>query len=156
MADVFLDLWGVLTDSRKMTPAYRQRAAEILWSRHRGFVSTNATEANARGALRGATLLDEVYGLFTGEVMNAGKTDAAYWRWVVDRLKVEAKRSFVVDDRPEYLKAAAFVGFRCLLMDRDARHPLPTTPPFVEASLRNLAGLPQYVADAVRAARVRA
>ena len=38
MADVFLDLWGVLTDSRKMTPAYRQRAAEILWSRHGGSI----------------------------------------------------------------------------------------------------------------------
>src|SRR5207245_3654745 len=34
MADVFLDLWGVLADSRKMTPAYRQTAAEILLSRH--------------------------------------------------------------------------------------------------------------------------
>lgn len=250
MADVFLDLWGVLTDSRKMTPAYRQRAAEILWSRHGGsiegwlrahdialawyeghmadpetwkrgswvdvvsradaeniermfreskvspppdphrisvtldldvmsaidaafpdarpavarlrkdrhrvFVSTNATEANARGALRGANLIDELDGLFTGEEMNAGKTDAAYWRGVVDRVKVDPKRSFVVDDRPDYLKAAALVGFRCLLMDRDAHHTLPTIPPFVETSLRNLAGLPQYVADAVRAARVRA
>ncbi|TLZ55718.1 MAG: hypothetical protein E6K17_05170, partial [Methanobacteriota archaeon] len=38
MADVFLDLWGVLADSRKMTPAYRQRAAEILWSRHGGSI----------------------------------------------------------------------------------------------------------------------
>jgi FMN phosphatase YigB (HAD superfamily) len=250
MADVFLDLWGVLTDSRKMTSAYRQRAAEVLWSRHGGsiegwlrahdvalawyeghladpetweggswvdvvssadaenimrmfreakvppppdphrisvtldldvmsaidaafpdarsaiarlrrdrhrvFVSTNATEANARGALRGAKLLDELDGLFTGEVLNAGKTDAAYWRGIVDRVKVDPKRSFVVDDRPEYLKGAALVGFRCLLMDREARHPLPAMPPFVDASLRNLAGLPQYVAGAVRAARVRA
>ncbi len=250
MADVFLDLWGVLADSRKMTPAYRQRAAEILWSRHGGsiegwlrahdvalawyeehmrepetwergswievvsradteniermfreakvppppdphrlsvsldldvmsatdaafpdarsaiarlrrdrhrvFVSTNATESNARGALRGAKILDELDGLFTGEMLNAGKTDPAYWRGIVDRLKVDPKRSFVVDDRPEYLKAAALVGFRCLLMDREARLPPAAMPPYVEAALRNLAGLPQYVADAVRAARVRA
>ena len=250
MADVFLDLWGVLADSRRMTPAYRQRAAELLWSlhggsiegwlrahdaalawyeahmkkpetwergswievvtradseniarmfreakvpppsdphrlsasldldvmsaidaafpdarsaiarlrkdRHRVFVSTNATESNARGALRGAKLLDELDGLFTGELLNAGKTDAAYWRGIVQRLQIDPKRSFVVDDRPEYLKAAALVGFRCLLLDREALHPLAAMPPFVDGTLRNLAGLPQYVASAVRAARVRA
>ena len=250
MADVLLDLWGVLTDSRKMTPAYRRRAAELLWSRHGGsiegwlrahdvalawytdhlakpetwergswvdvvsradaenilrmfreagvppppdphrlsvsldldvmsaidaafpdartaiarlrkgrhrvFVSTNATESNARGALRGAKLLDDLDGLFTGEVLNAGKTNRAYWQRVVDRRKLDPKRSFVVDDRPDYLKAAALVGFRCLLMDREAHHPPIAIPPFVEATLRNLAGLPQYIEDAVRAARVRA
>ncbi len=250
MADVFLDLWGVLADSRKMTPAYRQRAAELLWSRHGGsiegwlrahdvalawyedhmrkpetweggswvdvvsradaeniermfreagvspppnahrlsvgldldvmsaidaafpdarsaisrlrkgrnrvFVSTNATESNARGALRGAKLLDELDGLFTGELLNAGKTDAAYWRGIVDRLHIDPKRSFVVDDRSEYLKGAALVGFRCLLMDREVQHPPVTMPAYVSATLRNLAGLPPYVAGAVRAARVRA
>jgi len=124
--------------------------------RHRAFVSTNATEANARGALRGAKLLDELDGIFTGEILNAGKTDVAYWRGIVDRLQNDPKRAFVVDDRPEYLKAAALAGFRCLLIDREGHHPLPTMPPFVEATLRNLAGLPQYVDDAVRAARVRA
>jgi FMN phosphatase YigB (HAD superfamily) len=250
MADIFLDLWGVLADSRKMTAAYRQRAAELLWSRHGGsiegwlrahdvalawyeahlanpetwergswidvvsradseniermfreagvppppdphrfsktldldvmsaidaafpdarsavsrlrkarhrvFVSTNATESNARGALRGAKLIDELDGVFTGEIPNAGKTDPAYWKGIVERLHVDPKRSFAVDDRPEYLKAAALVEFRCLLMDREGHHPPGAMPPFVEATLRNLAGLPQFVADAVRAARVRA
>ena len=33
---VFLDLWGVLTDSRKMVPAYRRRVAQILSTRHGG------------------------------------------------------------------------------------------------------------------------
>jgi methionine salvage enolase-phosphatase E1 len=61
-----------------------------------------------------------------------------------------------VDDRSEYLKSAARVGFRCLLMDREGRHPPAAMPPYVEATLRNLAGLPQYVAHAVRAAHVRA
>src|SRR3970040_474858 len=40
MADVFLDLWGVLTDSRKMKPAYRQRAADLLSTRHGGSIET--------------------------------------------------------------------------------------------------------------------
>lgn len=34
--DVLLDLWGVLTDSRKMDPAYRKSVAEILSLRHGG------------------------------------------------------------------------------------------------------------------------
>lgn len=250
MADVFLDLWGVLADSRKMTPAYRQGAAELLWARHGGsieawlrahaaaeawydahlsdpeswkmgtwvevvnradaehivrvfqaagavppadplalsksltleveskidaafpdarpavgrlrkaghrvFVSTNATEDNARGALAGARLLDEVDGVITGESQNAGKTDPRYWRSMAERLRVDAPRSFVVDDRTEYLKAAGLAGFRCLLLDREEKHPAVTMPPYVFATLRNLAGLPQFVDHAVRDARVRA
>jgi len=250
MADVFLDLWGVLTDSRRMTPAYRQKAAELLWSRHGGsieawlrahdaalawyedhlrtpeaweqgtwvevvdradaenvlrmfqeagvpppsdplglskaldsevmggidaafpdarpavahlrkaghhvYVSTNATESNARGALSGARLLHEFDGVFTGERLNAGKTSKAYWRQAADILGLQPSRAFVVDDRPEYLKPAALVGFRCLLLDRDGLHPPVAMPPFVDATLRNLAALPPYVHDAVRAARVRA
>ncbi|TLZ61567.1 MAG: HAD family hydrolase [Methanobacteriota archaeon] len=204
MADVFLDLWGVLTDSRKMTPAYRERAADFLRTRHGGpieawlrahdvaaawyeqhmarpetwdagtwievvgradsenilrmfreagvpppadpnglsralelevmagidaafpdarpavarlkkaghrlYVSTNATESNARGALSGAKLLTEFDTVFTGERQNAGKIDVTYWRGIVERLGTQPR----------------------------------------------LAGLPQYVEDAVRAERVRA
>jgi len=242
MADVFLDLWGVLTDSRRMKPAYRQRASELLCTRHGGLietwlrahdvaaswyeehmarpetwekgtwievvgradseniirmfqeagvsrpedphgfskaldlevmagidaafpdarhavarlrkaghhvsVSTNATESNARGALTGAKLLAEVDGVITGESQNANKTSAEYWRGIVDRLGAHPPRSFVVDDRTEYLKAAALVGFRCLLIDREGRHPPEAMPPFVEATLKTLVGLPQYLATA--------
>jgi FMN phosphatase YigB (HAD superfamily) len=250
MVDVFVDLWGVLADSRKMTPAYRQWIAEVLrslhggsmeaWLRahdaaeawyeahlanprtwevgtwievvnradaehvarmfretgvppppnplevsktltlegmskidsafpdarpavarlrkagHRVFVATNATEENARGALAGAKLMDQVDGVITGENQNASKTNIAYWRGIVDRVRVDPAASFVADDRPEYLKAAAQARFRCLLIDREGRHPPAAMPPFVEATLRNLAGLPQYVSDAVKGARVRA
>lgn len=243
MADVFLDLWGVLTDSRTMEAAYRQRMAEILSARHgstieawlrahdvayawysehmerretweggtwlevvdragaesivrtfreagvpppenprdlanaiefeamkdidaafpdarpavrrlkaagdRVFLSTAATEANARGALTGARLLDQFDGLVTGESQNAGKMDPAYWRGIPARLGVEPRSSFVVDDRTGYLEAAASTGFRCLLMDREDRHPPEAMPPFVEATLRNLVSLPPYVDHAV-------
>src|SRR2546422_156610 len=164
MADVFVDLWGVLADSRRMTPAYRQRAAELLWSRHGGSIEAWLRAHDAAGAWYEAhmaspetwtegTWIEVVNG---AERENAGKVEAPYWRAIVDRLPTDPKKSFVVDDRPEYLKAAALVGFRCLLLDRDGRHPPATMPPYVEATLRNLAGLPQYVQDAVRAARVRA
>jgi HAD superfamily hydrolase (TIGR01509 family) len=239
MADVFLDLWGVLTDSRTMEAAYRQRLAEILSARHGGtveawlrahdvsyawysahmdapetweggtwlevvdraggesiermfreaglpppsgprafanaiefeamkdidaafpdarpavrrlkasgdrvFLSTAATEANARGALTGARLLELFDGLVTGETQNALKSDPAYWRSIPARLGVEPRASIVVDDRGRYLEAAASVGFRCLLLDREERGPPEGMPPFVEATLRNLVGLPPYV-----------
>src|SRR2546422_202998 len=50
MADVFVDLWGVLADSRRMTPAYRQRAAELLWSRHGGSIEAWLRAHDAAGA----------------------------------------------------------------------------------------------------------
>ncbi len=243
MADVFLDLWGVLTDSAKMEAAYRQRQSEILHARHGGTlgawlrahdvayawytehmdrpetweggtwievvdragaeslvrtfreaglpppenpgdlantlefeamkdidaafpdarpavrrlkasgdrvsVTTNATDANARGALTGARILDQLDGVYTGESQNAGKSDPAYWRGIASRLGIDPRASFVVDDRPKYLEAAAAVGFRCLLLDREGRHPPESMPPFVEATLRNLVGLPPYIDHAV-------
>lgn len=243
MADVFLDLWGVLTDSLKMEAAYRQRQSEILHSRYGGsldawlrahdvayawytehmekpatwegatwlqvasrsggeslvrtfreagvpppenppdlanaiefeamkdidaafpdarpavrrlrasgdrvFLATAATEANARGALTGARLLDQLDGIVTGETQNASKSAAAYWQGIPARLGVDPKAAFVVDDRAKYLEAAAAVGFRCLLLDREGLHPPESMPPFVEATLRNLVGLPPYVDHAV-------
>jgi len=243
MADVFLDLWGVLTDSPKMEAAYRQRQSEILQARYGGtieawlrahdvayawytehmekpetwegatwlqvvdrsdreslvrtfreagvpppessrdlanaiefeamkdidaafpdarpavlrlkaagdrvFVSSAATEANARGALTGARLLDQLDGIVTGETQNASKSTAGYWRGIPPRLGVDPKAAFVVDDRPKYLEAAASVGFRCLLLDRDERYAPESMPPFVEATLRNLVGLPPYIDHAM-------
>ena len=243
MADVFLDLWGVLTDSAAMEAAYRQRQSEILRSRYGGsleawlrahdvayawysehmekpetwegatwlqvvdrsgaesivrtfreagvpppenprelanaiefeamkdidaafpdarpavrrlksagdrvFLSTAATEANARGALTGARLLDQLDGIVTGETQNASKSATAYWQGIPGRLGVDPKAAFVVDDRPKYLEAAASVGFRCLLLDREERHAPESMPPYVEATLRNLVGLPPYVDHAV-------
>lgn len=129
-------------------PDARHAVARLRKAGHHVFVSTNATESNARGALTGAKLLAEVDGVITGESQNANKTSAEYWRGIVDRLGAHPPRSFVVDDRMEYLKAAALVGFRCLLVDRDGRHAPEAMPPFVEATLKNLAGLPQYLATA--------
>lgn len=239
MADVLLDLWGVLTDSRKMSPAFRRKIADLLASRHGGsvdawlrahdaanewysqhmakpetwshrtwrgvvhaadrelilrmfgevgapppldphglsqalelelmgqidaafpdarpavrrlksmghqvYVSTNATESNARGALAGARLLQEIHGLFTGELLDAGKQGRDYWTAIAERLRIEPRSCLVVDDRNDYLKGAASVGFRCLLLDRTGAHPLEAMPAFVDATLRNLAGLPPWV-----------
>lgn len=239
MADVFLDLWGVLTDSGKMSPAYRQKMADWLASRHGGsveawlrahdaanewygkhmdepetwahatwkdvvyaadrelilrlfrevgatppldphglsqalelelmgqidaafpdarpavrrlktlghrvYVSTNATESNARGALTGARLLPEIHGLFTGELLNAGKHGRGYWTAIAERLGVEPRSCLVVDDRNDYLKGAASAGFRCILLDRTGAHPLDGMPRFVDATLHNLAGLAPWI-----------
>jgi len=67
-------------------PEARHAVARLRKAGHRVFVSTNATESNARGALMGARLLAEVDGVITGESQNANKTSAEYWRGIVDRL----------------------------------------------------------------------
>lgn len=236
---VFLDLWGVLTDSQKMVPAYRRRVAQILSSRHGGsedawmqahdvadawyqdflkepgtwshriwlevvnradaenllrmfrevgiapvqeplaaaralefevmstidsafpdarpavarlrraghrvYVTTNATESNARGSLRGARLISELDGVFTGERLNAGKATPEYWMGVCKARSVDPSRAVVVDDRLDYLGAAAASEFVTLLLDRSGRHSADAIPPYVRAILRNLAGLPHFV-----------
>jgi len=235
---VFLDLWGVLTDSRKMVAAYRRGVAQILssrhggsedawmrahdvagawysdvlkepetWSRgtwlevvnradaenlvrmfrevgiaspqdplavaralefevmsaidsafpdarpavarlrrdgHRVYVTTNATEWNARGSLHGARLLSEVDGVFTGERLNAGKATPEYWSGVRSAVSMNGSGAVVVDDRLDYLGAAAG-QFVTLLLDREGRHSADAIPPYVRAILRNLAGLPHFV-----------
>ena len=235
---VFLDLWGVLTDSRKMVAAYRRGVAQILssrhggsedawmrahdvagawysdvlkepetWSRgtwlevvnradaenlvrmfrevgiaplqdplaaaralefevmsaidsafpdarpavarlrrdgHRVYVTTNATESNARGSLHGARLLSEVDGVFTGERLNAGKATPEYWSGVRSAVSMNGSGAVVVDDRLDYLGAAAG-QFVTLLLDREGRHSADAIPPYVRAILRNLAGLPHFV-----------
>lgn len=238
--DVLLDLWGVLTDSQKMEPAYRRRLAEILserhggsvdiwmrahdvasrwysdhmdrretWSRgtwrevveradaeslvrvfremrieppedplsaerslevevmsaidaafpdarpavsrlkregHRLCVSTNATESNARGSLQGARLFSEFHDIFTGERLNTGKTTPEYWIQVREVLNLDSARAVVVDDRLDYLQAAASTGIHALLLDRKGSHRPESMPEYVQATLRNLAGLPHWVA----------
>ena len=243
MADVFIDLWGVLTDSRKGPDAYRQRLGELLRARlggdletwtaahdaaqaaygkeaesaatwthgswveivdrldatylrylferarvpppatdileyaraleaevlagmnvrfpdartalerlktagHRLFLATAATERSARATLAGAELASFFDTIFTGTSQNARKLELRYWERISNRVDIEVFRAFVVDDRLAYLRAAASVGFRCLLMDRDGRHAPEAMPPFVEATLKTLVGLPQYLATA--------
>jgi len=245
--DILLDLWGVLTDSRKMEPAYRRRIAEILserhggsahawmraddiasrwysnhldrpetWSRgtwrdvveradsenlvrlfremriappedplsverslefevmstidaafpdarpavarlkragHRLCVSTNATESNARGSLQGARLLTEFHDIFTGERLNAGKDTPEYWKRLRQELAFEPIHTVVVDDRIDYLDAAASTGIPALLLDRKGAHRPESMPPYLIATLRNLAGLPHWVETRASAAQ---
>lgn len=126
-------------------PDARTAVARLRRAGHRVFVSTNATESNARGALTGARLLDAVDGVFTGELLNAGKASAAYWEGVRARLGPVDTGAVVVDDRPDYLGAAASCGFVGLLMDRDGLRGAEALPPSVRATLRNLAGLPHFL-----------
>jgi len=251
MADVLLDLWGVLTDSHKMTPAYRRRMAEILRARHGGtigrwleahdaayawyseaaedpstweggawlevvnrldadhvrkafqvagvpppsgdmlayaralevdvmsgvdskfpdarpalerlkgaghrvYLATAATDTSARATLQGAGILPHFDGFFTGTSQNARKWETQYWRGILERLGSGPRMAFLVDDRLDYLKAASDAGLRCVLIDRHGRQSPAAVPGFVEATLGSLAPIPQYVEDAVRAARARA
>ena len=112
---------------------------------HRIHLATQATDANARGALTGAGLLGAIDGLFTGTTQNARKSRPEYWVGIPSTVGAPPDRCVVVDDRLEYLEAAASFGMIALLLDRKGRQGSERLPAYVRASLRNLAGLPHYV-----------
>src|SRR2546427_704449 len=141
---VLLDLYGVLLDHERMFREYRERLAELLAAGHRVYVATGGGATND-AALRGAGLFDLIDGIFTGHSQNAQKGQSRYWREIPDQLGVEPMNCVLVDDRLDYLEAAASVGIVALLLDRKAAHRPESMPPYVEATLRNLAGLPHWV-----------
>ncbi len=112
---------------------------------HKVYVATSGTEASARGALRGAGLLDAFDGIFTGHTQGNHKSQRAYWTRILENIRADAAECLLVDDRLEYLEPAAAVGFTSCFLDRRGRYPPETVPRFVRATLRNLAGLPHYV-----------
>lgn len=126
-------------------PDTRAAVERLRSAAHRVFVATQATESNARGALTGAGLLTSVDGLFTGTSQNASKSRPEYWHRVRETLGSQAAPGIVVDDRADYLSAAASSGFVTLLLDRDGIFDAETVPGHVQATLRNLAGLPHFV-----------
>lgn len=126
-------------------PDARPAVSRLNRAGHRLCVSTNATESNARGSLQGARLLMEFHDIFTGERLNAGKTTPEYWRGVQEALALDLAHAVVVDDRLDYLEAAASVGIRALLLDRTGAHRPEAMPRFVEATLQNLAALPAWI-----------
>lgn len=126
-------------------PDARPAVARLKRAGHRLSVTTNATESNARGALQGARLLDAFDEIFTGERLDVGKTDALYWRRVQEELGFRSGEAIVVDDRLDYLEAAASAGIPALLLDRRREHSETSLPAFVQATLRYLAALPPWL-----------
>ena len=111
---------------------------------HRVYVVTGGSETND-AALRGAGLFDLIDGIFTGHSQNAQKGQSRYWQEIPHQLGVKPQDCVLADDRLDYLEAAASVGIVALLLDRKGAHRPESMPPYVEATLRNLAGLPHWV-----------
>ncbi len=126
-------------------PDARAAVERLRAAGHRVYVATQATEANARGSLEGAHLLDAVDGLFTGTSQDAPKARRAYWDRVLASLERSDETCVLVDDRVDYLVAAASAGFLGLLLDREGVYEPGTMPRSVRATLRTLAGLPHFV-----------
>ncbi len=135
-------------------PDARVAVERLRAAGHSVYVATQATEANARGALTGAELLASLDGLFTGSSQDALKSRPAYWGPIPAHLGVPAAECVLVDDRLDYLEAATTAGFAGLLLDREGLWDAAAMPSFVGAALRNLAGLPQFV-EVLDAARHR-
>lgn len=113
---------------------------------HKVYVATGGGETN-EAALRGAGLLDMIDGMFTGHTQNAQKGRPRYWTDIPRRLDAGPRDCVLVDDRLDYLEAAASAGVLALLLDRKGAHRPETMPAYVQATLRNLAGLPHWVED---------
>lgn len=111
---------------------------------HRVYVATGGSMTN-EAALRGAGILGMIDGIFTGHSQNAQKGRAAYWAGIPGQLRAMPSECVLVDDRLDYLEAAASVGLVALLLDRKGAHRPEAMPSYVQATLRNLAGLPQWI-----------
>lgn len=118
---------------------------ELKNAGHKVYAATQASTSNARGSLAGAGLLNSLEGLFTGSSQDASKARREYWDRILSTLAVPARTCVLVDDRMDYLGAAASAGFLCLLLDREGLYENEPVPPFIRATLRNLAGLPHFV-----------
>lgn len=132
-------------------PDARPAIERLRTAGHKVFAATGGGDTN-EAALRGAGLLGLFDGVFTGTSQNASKSRPAYWRDIPGHLEVRAGDCVLVDDRLDYLEAAASTGIVCLLLDRKGAHRPETMPGYIDATLRSLAALPHWVED--RAASV--
>jgi len=126
-------------------PDARAAIERVRGSGHKVYVATGASETNARGALTGATLIGLIDGIFSEHSQNAVKARRRYWAPIPTALGVRPDECVLVDDRLDYLDAAASVGILGLLLDRKGLHRTDSIPQSVQATLRSLAGLPQWL-----------
>ena len=125
-------------------PDARTAIERLRAAGHEVYVATGGGETND-AALRGAGLTDLIDGIFTGHSQNAQKGQSRYWRGIPIQLGTKPGDCVLVDDRLDYLEAAASVGILSLLLDRKGARRPEAMPPYVQATLRNLAGLPHWV-----------
>jgi len=125
-------------------PDARTAIERLRAAGHKVYVATGGGDTN-EAALRGAGLFALLDGMFTGDTQNAQKGRPLYWSNIPSRLGVDPRDCVLVDDRLDYLEAASSVGILALLLDRKGAHRPETMPAFVQATLRNLAGLPHWV-----------
>jgi HAD superfamily hydrolase (TIGR01509 family) len=111
---------------------------------HRVYAATGGSETN-EAALRGAGLAGLIDGVFSGHSQGVHKSRPAYWAEILRTIGAGPRDCVLVDDRLDYLEAAASVGIIALLLDRKGAHRPEAMPPYVATTLRNLAGLPHWV-----------
>ena len=125
-------------------PDARPAIERLTSAGHKVYVATGGGDTN-EAALRGAGLWDLIDGIFTGHTQDAPKSRPRYWAGIPERLGAAPRDCVVLDDRLDYLEAAASVGIFALLLDRKGAHRPEAMPPYVQATLRNLAGLPHWI-----------
>jgi FMN phosphatase YigB (HAD superfamily) len=133
-----------LADVNARYPDARAAMERLRAMGHQVYVATGGSETN-EAALRGAGLSALIDGLFSGHSQASQKGRMAYWTDVPKSVGARPEDCVLVDDRLDYLEAAASVGIIGLLLDRKGAHRPEAMPPYVAATLRNLAGLPHWV-----------
>ena len=125
-------------------PDARSSIERLRTKGHHVYVATGGSETN-EAALRGAGLAGLIDGIFSGHSQHSHKSRPAYWSDVPRFVGARPTDCVLVDDRLDYLEAAASVGIVALLLDRKGAHRPDAMPSYVTATLRNLAGLPHWV-----------
>jgi HAD superfamily hydrolase (TIGR01509 family) len=125
-------------------PDARAAIERLRAAGHRVYVATGGSETN-EAALRGAGLARLIDGIFSGHSQRAHKSRPEYWAAVPSSIGAKPADCVLVDDRLDYLEAAASAGIVALLLDRKNAHRPEAMPAYVAATLRNLAGLPHWV-----------
>src|SRR5207302_3045786 len=110
-------------------PDARSAIERLRAEGHRVYVATGGSETN-EAALRGAGLASLIDGIFSGHSQHAHKSQPAYWADVPKFVAARAGDCVLVDDRLDYLEAAASVGSCALLLDRKGAHRPESMPSY--------------------------
>lgn len=119
----------------------------VLAARYKLGIASNNNPI--RDALRRDGLLDYFTVVATPETSGADKTDAAFWRWALERAGVPAERAVHVGNRLDSdIRPVRQVGMRAVWLLRGEAPPAPTVEQLSEpnAVITTFSGLPNALA----------
>lgn len=155
--NVLLELYGVLLDPDRMRrdlrgnfvgttryPDARTALERLRKAGHKIYVAAWSGDEDEAALVR-AGIREMIDGVFRGDSEVAPRATAGDWTEILEALKILPEDCVLVDEHLRDLEAAATARIAAILIDRKGIHPPESLPPFLQAVLRNLAGLPHYL-----------